>query len=102
MPFFEKYKLRVFTLILFFIAASVSSFAESDGGLDVFDHSDPLYASFQQPDTAGLPKATLPAAPAETRLLHPVRARLPGRLDRGFQWRSGCPGTRPAGNAAPA
>ena len=74
MPFFEKYKLRVFTLILFFIAASVSSFAESDGGLDVFDHSDPLYGSFQQPDTAGLPKATLPAAPPKrgffTRLGH--------------------------------
>jgi len=74
MPFFEKYKLRVFTLILFFIAASVSSFAEGDSGLDVFDHSDPLYASFQQPDTAALPKATLPAAPAKrgffTRLGH--------------------------------
>ena len=60
MPFFEKYRLRVFMFIFLFSAASFSSFAESDGNLEVFDHSDPLYASFQQPDVAGLPKAALP------------------------------------------
>src|ERR1700722_3787940 len=82
MPFFKKYRLRVFMFIFLFSAASFSSFAESDGNLEVFDHSDPLYASFQQPDTAGPPKATLPATPAKrgffTRLGHAYLDDWPG------------------------
>src|ERR1700733_4036928 len=74
MPFFERHRLRVFMFIFLFIAASLSSLAESDGDFEVFDHSDPLYASFQQADAAAAPKATLPAAPAKrvffTRLGH--------------------------------